>query len=1209
MSKSKEAPDQDPDERLDDSSEVETRRKGWFHASIPSELRVPKAEPHVQQAAHVAWVVAGKSEVGASDLVRAILTIEPKVGSAAFRYFASLLELKDLPNWDVSNASDARLPPLRLSAELLQAFRVASPHLEGKTVWGRDLITLILLSKDRSLIGLAHDGGTSLEELRDQWFRFVTSTGAADHRSREEWTRWWQDAQVTPPTSEESTQHASDQDAATSTSGADVNETRQAETYILTWNPKQRPFSEFEDVANEVNESGSAVSKWSTGIRLHMAPGDQVILIRQAKEPTGLVGLGTVLDEPFEDLHHRETMAEKGQKTHFTRVRWTLLREVPLLSLDELRAITGDEQLWTDTNPGTQIPRPAARRLLRAIMGRSQPPRAGFDADAISPLGERFRPSESDQLDVKTQADIFSSLILAEDVRLPFAICLLGDWGVGKTFFMRLMQETVETVAGPQATGAIPNSVSRVVQIEFNAWHYVDSDLWASLANHIFDHLADELDVPDDEEESDPRIRLRQRIDSSRREQREARAAISAAETSREEAAGDLKTKEEEIAQARTRWRKKHLARVWSALVEANRDSDTQDLGEMKDRAEAVAHRLGIADAIDNVEDLERVRREMKRVVHRGAGLTAALSAAFHDRRQALRSLSLLGALVAILILVGYYVTERFDGSELASLLTFWTQAMALTGAVLAWASHHLRSASKALGFVETLSAKLREPDVDLGEPGEEEALLRAEVDRLEAEIAVQERKVEEADRQISKAEAEIQRINSGGLVYDFVSGRRDDSQYADRLGLISTIRRDFQELGALLRDWRKSDATDRESPSAQQDAANDSAPPPIERIVLYIDDLDRCPPKLVVEVLQAVHLLLAFDLFVVVVAVDARWLERSLQESYDPWLMQSGSPQQALHRFNADNYLEKIFQIAYSVPAMTEEGYRNLVTDLLPTHEDLRRDPTGENGSKESDDGAAARAGKAPSGNDDEALESDDPDPAPTPASGESGQGVTSNDPAMESGFLPSAPNENFEAQLRAEAMVLTREEQVLIRAVAHFIDTPRLAKRLVNVYKLLRVRAWHLTRDDSFTQPLDGEYRAAMILLALSVGEADAPELLDAIRNSSDPVPAYEPSFSDWLKRRLKVWKEDASTSPNRHDHLDRLVRTAGQLQRGMDVARRYLESASAGDSAVKSPTLDDRLPIYRKWAHEVGRFSFRWHVRSIESPSAADATHAPA
>ena len=53
---------------------------------------------------------------------------------------------------------------------------------------------------------------------------------------------------------------------------------------------------------------------------------------------------------------------------------------------------------------------------------------------------------------------------------------------------------------------------------------------------------------------------------------------------------------------------------------------------------------------------------------------------------------------------------------------------------------------------------------------------------------------------------------------------------------------------------------------------------PLVDRIILYIDDLDRCPEANVVEVLQAVHLLLAFPLFVVVVGVDSRWLLHSLQ-------------------------------------------------------------------------------------------------------------------------------------------------------------------------------------------------------------------------------------------------------------------------------------------------------------------------------------------
>ena len=63
--------------------------------------------------------------------------------------------------------------------------------------------------------------------------------------------------------------------------------------------------------------------------------------------------------------------------------------------------------------------------------------------------------------------------------------------------------------------------------------------------------------------------------------------------------------------------------------------------------------------------------------------------------------------------------------------------------------------------------------------------------------------------------------------------------------------------------------------------ASGATTPPPLERIVLYIDDLDRCPPRRVVEVLEAVHLMLALELFVVVVAVDARWLIRSLEYHY----------------------------------------------------------------------------------------------------------------------------------------------------------------------------------------------------------------------------------------------------------------------------------------------------------------------------------------
>ena len=109
----------------------------------------------------------------------------------------------------------------------------------------------------------------------------------------------------------------------------------------------------------------------------------------------------------------------------------------------------------------------------------------------------------------------------------------------------------------------------------------------------------------------------------------------------------------------------------------------------------------------------------------------------------------------------------------------------------------------------------------------------------------------------------------------------------------------------------------------------------PIERIILYIDDLDRCHPDKVVEVLQAVHLLLAFNLFNVVVGVDARWLERSLRRQYvgRPGSRAAGTPDP----FSPQDYLEKIFQIPYALAPIDPTGFKNLIGGLVETRTEWR--------------------------------------------------------------------------------------------------------------------------------------------------------------------------------------------------------------------------------------------------------------------------------
>lgn len=81
-------------------------------------------------------------------------------------------------------------------------------------------------------------------------------------------------------------------------------------------------------------------------------------------------------------------------------------------------------------------------------------------------------------------------MIAARDTSPPMSIGLFGDWGTGKSFFMSLMDREIralkEVARATRTSAYCPN----IVQLHFNAWHYIDTDLWASLTAEIFDGLA-----------------------------------------------------------------------------------------------------------------------------------------------------------------------------------------------------------------------------------------------------------------------------------------------------------------------------------------------------------------------------------------------------------------------------------------------------------------------------------------------------------------------------------------------------------------------------------------------------------------------------------------------------------------------------------------------------------------------------------------------
>ncbi|MFC4808132.1 P-loop NTPase fold protein [Paenibacillus sp. GCM10023250] len=106
---------------------------------------------------------------------------------------------------------------------------------------------------------------------------------------------------------------------------------------------------------------------------------------------------------------------------------------------------------------------------------------------SYAPKGMQLPPYNKDQdfevdrLNIGDDAEALARLAVMSKVE-NMAIGLFGSWGAGKSFFMQEMKRRVDRLAETNN----PAFLSKVVHVEFNAWHYMDTNLYANLANHIY---------------------------------------------------------------------------------------------------------------------------------------------------------------------------------------------------------------------------------------------------------------------------------------------------------------------------------------------------------------------------------------------------------------------------------------------------------------------------------------------------------------------------------------------------------------------------------------------------------------------------------------------------------------------------------------------------------------------------------------------------
>ncbi|MFC9919556.1 P-loop NTPase fold protein [Agromyces binzhouensis] len=536
---------------------------------------------------------------------------------------------------------------------------------------------------------------------------------------------------------------------------------------------------------------------------------------------------------------------------------------------------------------------------------------------ATMPSFSNDRPDPSaDFIGVGEEADAFAYLIASKALVPPLAVGMFGSWGSGKSFLMARIRQRVEQLSalaaaadaagGATAGTSAPDGAAsgstqvwpNVVSVEFNAWQYVETDLWAALLARIFEQLS-----PEARRRLSEFSRVRERAEADREAALEAARQAEQVVAERDAAARTALAKAEATKQEESQVA--HDAeQVRARAVEAALDAHARTAAGTA-VVDAVAGAMG-SDVADAVGEVRRLRTQSADAPWR--------QGRFWSRRRVVWAT--IAALVVPLVTVLLAVLDL--GLPVAVTAAITTGAAVLTPMLRSAANYRDEQRSKvdeALQKVETKLAqheqKARQARVDAEKAADEASdALRTATEEAEAARAIG---------------IDVERIAAGltpaGVLADRLAERRASDDYRKRLGIVSTVADDLEKLSSLIADYNASVFAGEHPPGERPG----DVPP--NRIVLYIDDLDRCPPQRVVEVLEAVNLLLAFPLFVVVVAVDTRWLTSALAKAM-PTLKTDGGP--LGHAPTPTDYVEKIFQIPFWIDPLDETGRHRLLRGLL---------------------------------------------------------------------------------------------------------------------------------------------------------------------------------------------------------------------------------------------------------------------------------------
>ena len=649
----------------------------------------------------------------------------------------------------------------------------------------------------------------------------------------------------------------------------------------------------------------------------------------------------------------------------------------------------------------------------------------GFDADRAS-------ASDADPLGIASDVSAFARLICVEEATTPLSIGLFGEWGSGKSSFMERLQREIGHLTANERKARLTRTneeasseaesqtgtrfVENVVQIRFNAWHYADANLWASLTAEFFDQLRA---GGSERQGLNLHARLVERVNAHVHNLASTLTATREALNDSERTLINAQKARDEAVAAVPAGQRDALSQTLIDAIGTAYDKHRSDLAELGRRAYQDDPSKGIDDFVAVARDVQTIGGQLKTI---GAIVMA------RGWRSALMLIALALVLAAT---AGLALTDKTEATSWLSQLGFW----GWVGAV-ASASGAILPAIRIVAGIAKSTADFAGKLDTLTKDRLKEVLAReTQLKQAAAEARARRDAMERAQQALTRYVDADGATSPPRLLHYIIEDDPETKAVGAQIGLISRARRLFQSVEEVIKEERRKRAAGE---------PNDGAVP--DRIVLYIDDLDRCTHDQVYDVLQAIHLLLAFQLFVVIVGVDVRWVEEAVARQFVipvedlPHSATSDERDKARQRAEmarrkrAIDYLEKIFQLPFWLRPLAAHGenasYAAYVRGLLAANLETPLDPLS--------------AGGANRRRDREEKPLDDQE--------------------AESAADTRSDIDGFRAETDAEALDLALATVKLTQAEINFLaspeigalaaKSPRTVKRMVNVYRIVRAR-----------------------------------------------------------------------------------------------------------------------------------------------------------